>query len=105
MGGIGQRVTGNFPPHTGPKWPQDQAIVYEAALEAINDVIAGYSEQIAAEQDRPAPKASRIDWLEMRTDHATAIMASLDVTDTDNVRHALIEYSGIVRARDNSAPS
>tara|TARA_R110000868_G_C10818213_1_gene758414 strand:- start:211 stop:315 length:105 start_codon:yes stop_codon:yes gene_type:complete len=30
-------------------WTQDQAIAYEAALEAINDVIAGYSEQIALE--------------------------------------------------------
>lgn len=64
-------------------------------------MIAGYGEQIAAEQDRPAPKSSRIEWLEMRTDHATAIMDFLNVTDTDNVRHALIEYSGIVRARDN----
>lgn len=98
-------MTGGIPQHAGPKWTQDQAIVYEAAIEAINDVIAGYSEHIAAEQDRPAPKASRIDWLEMRTDHAIAIMASLDVADTDNVRHARIEYSGIVRARDNSASS
>src|SRR3546814_4615436 len=32
---------------TAPLWTQDQAIAYEAALEAINDVIAGYREQIA----------------------------------------------------------
>jgi len=86
--------------HTGPKWTQEQAIAYEAALEAINDVIAGYSEQIAMEQQRPTPSASRIEWLEMRTDQATAIMDSLNVTDTDNVRQVLTEYSAIVRARD-----
>ena len=27
---------------TGPLWSQKQAIAYEVALEAINDVIAGY---------------------------------------------------------------
>src|SRR3546814_745471 len=40
---------------TGPLWSQKQAIAYEVALEAINDVIAGYSEQIALEQTHPAP--------------------------------------------------
>src|SRR3546814_9501397 len=39
---------------TGPLWSQKQAIAYEVALEAINDVIAGYSEQIALEQTHPA---------------------------------------------------
>lgn len=31
-----------------PLWTQDQAIAYEAARDAINDVIAGYSAQIDA---------------------------------------------------------
>lgn len=30
-----------------PLWTQDQAVAYEAAIEAIGDVIAGYSEHIA----------------------------------------------------------
>jgi hypothetical protein len=85
---------------TGPKWTQDQAIAYEAALEAINDMIAGYSEQIAMEEQRIAPSASRIAWLEMRTDQATDVMDSLNVTDTENVRQVLIEYNAMVRARD-----
>jgi len=83
-----------------PKWTQDQAIAYEAALEAINDMIAGYSEQIALEQDSPTPNAARIAWLEMRTDQATEIMHSLNVEDTANVRQVLTEYSAMVRARD-----
>ncbi len=83
-----------------PKWTQDQAIAYEAALEAINDMIAGYSEQIALEQDSSAPNAARIAWLEMRTDQATEIMHSLNVEDTANVRQVLTEYSAMVRARD-----
>src|SRR3546814_4744585 len=53
---------------TGPLWSQKQAIAYEVALEAINDVIAGYSEQIALEQTHPAPNTARITWLEMRSD-------------------------------------
>lgn len=85
---------------TAPMWTQDQAIAYEAALEAINDVIAGYSEQIALEEQSGTPNAARIAWLEMRTDQAAAIMESLNVTDTENVRQVLSEYSAIVRARD-----
>ncbi|QEH81995.1 hypothetical protein [Sphingobium lactosutens] len=83
-------------------WTQDQAVAYEAALEAINDVIAGYSEQIALEQASGAPNEGRIAWLEMRTDQATAIMHSLYVSDDENVRQTLIEYSAIVRARDEA---
>src|SRR3546814_3380663 len=58
---------------TGPLWSQKQAIAYEVALEAINDVIAGYSEQIALEQTHPAPNTARIAWLEMRTDQAVSV--------------------------------
>jgi hypothetical protein len=62
-------------------WTQDQAIAYEAALEAINDVIAGYSEQIALEHGCVAPNAARIAWLEMRTDQASATGHALNVVD------------------------
>ena len=45
----------------GHLWTQDQAIAYEAAIEAINDVIARYSEQIAiAEQLQSEEAATRI---------------------------------------------
>ena len=86
----------------GPKWTQDQAIAYEAALEAINDVIAGYSEQLAQEQDRAPRNAARIAWLEMRTDQAEATRHALNVADDANVRQTLLEYSAIVRARDGA---
>ena len=79
-----------------PLWTQDPAIAYEAALEAINDVIASYSEQIALEQDSPTPNAARIGRFEMRTDQATEIMHSLNVADTANVRQVLTEYSARV---------
>jgi hypothetical protein len=85
---------------TGPLWSQKQAIAYEVALEAINDVIAGYSEQIALEQNRPTPNAARIAWLEMRTDQAVSVHHSLTVYDNENVQQALSEFSAIVRARD-----
>jgi hypothetical protein len=85
---------------SGPLWSQKQAIAYEVALEAINDVIAGYSEQIALEQARPTPNADRIAWLEMRTDQAVSVHHSLNVYDEGNVQQALSEFSAIVRARD-----
>ena len=84
----------------GPLWTQDQAIAFEAALEAVNDVIAGYSEQIADEQASPAPNANRIAWLEMRTDQAVSVHRSLNVCDDSNVQQAISEFSAIVRARD-----
>lgn len=85
---------------TFPKWSQRQAIAYEAALEAINDVIAGYSEQIAVEYDREAPDQGRIAWLEMRTDQARDVADSFAVTDDATVAQVVMEYSAIVRTRD-----
>lgn len=84
----------------GPLWTQDQAIAYGAALDAINDVIAGYSEQIDVEERRPRRDASRIAWLDMRVDQAREVMHSLNVTDTASVQQVLSEYSAIVRARE-----
>jgi len=86
--------------NSGPLWTQDQAIAFEAALEAVNDVIAGYSEQIDAEENGLQPNPARVAWLNMRIDQATEIMHSLDVIDTANVQQVLVEYSAMVRARD-----
>lgn len=87
----------------GRLWTQDQAIAYGAALDAINDVIAGYSEQIHAEESNLEPDVSRIAWLNMRVDQAVDLMHSLNVTDTANVQQVLSEYSAIDRARDAAA--
>ncbi|MFV0296733.1 MAG: hypothetical protein ACK5JT_11520 [Hyphomicrobiaceae bacterium] len=83
-----------------PLWSQDQAIAYEAALEAINDVIAGYSEQIEAEESNPRPNEARLALLTMQTSHAAQIRDALDVTDDVSVRQVLQEFCAIVRARD-----
>lgn len=90
---------------TYPLWTQDQAIAFEAALEAINDVIAGYSEQIAVEGSKSAPDAKRIAWLEMRTNQAREVAEALDVNDDATVAQALMEYSAIVVARDGKHSS
>src|SRR3546814_10608238 len=84
----------------GPLWTQDQAIAYEAALEAINDVIAGYSAQIAIERNASPPNIHRMEWLRMRVRQARDVAESLDVTDDASVQQVLSEYSAIVRARD-----
>jgi len=85
---------------TYPLWTQEQAIAYEAALEAINDVIAGYSEQIDIECQRAIPDQARIDWLELRTTQAREVAESFAVTDDATVAQVLMEYSAIVRERD-----
>src|SRR3546814_14518149 len=89
-----------FPYPTLFRSAQKQAIAYEVWLEAINDVIAGYSEQIALEQTYPAPNTARITWLEMRTDQAVSVHHSLNVCDDGNVQQVISEFSAIVRARD-----
>ncbi|RYM09681.1 hypothetical protein EWH12_13640 [Sphingobium cupriresistens] len=81
-------------------WTQNQAIAYEAALEAINDVIAGYSEQVDIESQRAIPDQARIDWLELRTTQAREVAESFAVTDDATVAQVLMEYSAIVRERD-----
>src|SRR3546814_14288888 len=85
---------------TGPLWSQKQAIAYEVALEAINDVIAGYREQIALEQTHPAPNQARITWLELRTDQALSVHNPLNVCDDGNGKQAITEFSHLVRARE-----
>lgn len=83
-----------------PLWTQDQAIAYEATLEAINDVIAGYSARIGRERARAAPDMTRIDGLKMRINQAHGCASSLNVTDTKNVQQLLSDDGAIVRARN-----
>src|SRR3546814_15450063 len=82
---------------TGPLWSQKQAIAYEVALEAINDVIAGYSEQIALEQTHPAPNTARNTWLEMRTDQAVSVHHSLNVCGDGNGHKANSAFCALRR--------
>lgn len=84
----------------GPRWTQDQAIAYEAALEAINDVISGYSEQIDIARNATPPDTRRIDFLHFRTEQALDLKDALNVEDTQAVQEILNEYGVIVRARD-----
>src|SRR3546814_12207052 len=90
---------------TGPLWSQKQVVAYEGALEAINDVIAGYSEQIALEQTHPASNTARITWLEMRTDQAVSVIHSLNVCNAGNVEQDISEFSVIASARHDGRRS
>jgi len=83
-----------------PLWTQDQAIAFEAAREAINDVIAGYSEEIEAARNATPPLKDRVAWLKMRIVHASDVADALDPSDDASVAEVLREYSAIVRARD-----
>src|SRR3546814_12197790 len=86
----------------GPLWTQDQAIAYEAALEAINDVIAGYSAQIAIERNASPPNIHRMEWLRMRVRQARDVAESLDVTDrSEELR---VGKGGVRRCRCRGSP-
>jgi len=85
-----------------PLWTQDQAIAFEAAREAVVDVMAGYSAEIDAEESKPQPDAERLAFLEMQTRHCFDVLKSLRVTDDATVAQVLREYSAIVRARDDN---
>ncbi|MFC3216494.1 MULTISPECIES: hypothetical protein [Sphingomonadaceae] len=86
-----------------PLWTQDQAVAFEAAREAVVDVIAGYSAEIDAEQTKPQPDGDRLAFLEMQTRHCFDVMKSLRVADDATVAQVLREYSAIVRARDGKS--
>lgn len=86
----------------GPHWTQDQAIAYEAALEAINDVIAGYSEQIDIARNATPPDMRRIGFLHFRTEQALDLKDFLNVEDGQVVQEILGEYGAIVRVRDEA---
>lgn len=88
-----------------PLWTQDQAIAFEAALEAINDVIAGYSEDIEHARNASPPLEQRIAWLKMRIMQARDVGDALATTDDASVAEVLREYSAIVRARDAAGPT
>ena len=90
---------------TIPLWTQDQAIAYEAALEAINDVISGYSEEMDQVRRSVVPNIPRLAWLEMRIDQARDVAEALDVSDSASVNEALRDYSAMVRARDAAEAS
>lgn len=84
----------------GPLWTQEQAIAYEAAIEAINDVIAGYSEALQIARQQTPPDQARIAWLRMRTDHAHDLANALNVTDDEGVAEVLRDFGAMVRARN-----
>lgn len=86
----------------GPSWTQDQAIAYEAALEAINDVIAGYSEQIDIARHATPSDTRRVAFFHFRTEQAMDLKDALNVEDTQTVREILTEYGAIVHTRDQA---
>lgn len=88
---------------TASLWTQDQAIAFEAAREAVVDVIAGYSAEIDAEQAKGRGDGERLAFLEMQTRHCFDVLKSLRVTDDATVAQVLREYSAIVRARDGKS--
>jgi len=90
--------------NTSPLWTQDQAIAYEAALEAINDVIAGYSAEIEQARTASPPDLNRVEWLRMHKKQARAIGHSLNLTDDASVAEVLREFSAMVLARNAAAP-
>ena len=75
---------------------------YEAALEAINYVIAWLASKLICPL-YPPPDPRRMDFLHFRTTQALDLKDVPDVEDFGTVQEILAEYSAIVRTRDEAS--
>jgi hypothetical protein len=79
-------------------WTDDQLVNYETALEAVGNVIAIASRDIADERHKSQPDADRINELLALQRRLNQERQSLRIDDDAAVRKAIEIYGKIVRA-------
>ncbi|WP_017558043.1 hypothetical protein [Nocardiopsis baichengensis] len=79
-------------------WSGQEAVSYEAALEAIHGAMGAYSALIAHEEGKPAPDPALIQ--QARADRRACIehRQALDPADADQVARTRAHYSELTRA-------
>lgn len=82
-----------------PAWTQSQATTYEATIEAVSDVIAGYSHQIGEEESNASPDPEHIAWLLIRIRQAKLALRLLDIARDKTVQAVLDEFGSIAQAQ------
>lgn len=89
-------VTGSLDPYT---WDSEEAVAYEAAIEAINGVVGAYSALMHAEEQRPEQDrdADRVaEWRRLRA-QCQQERQRLDPTDTEQVAGVRRQYAERLR--------
>ena len=80
------------------QWTQDEAIAFECAREAITDLMAIQTGQIAEEARKAAPDTGRLASLRSERSRLARERAALHVDDLADVARIRAEYGAIVRA-------
>ena len=80
------------------QWTQDEAIAFECAREAITDMMAIQTGQIAEEGSKAAPDADRLASLRSERSRLAREHAALHVDDLAAIARIRTEYGAIVRA-------
>lgn len=77
-------------------WSSDEALAYEAAIEAINRAVGAYTGLIAKEQTQPSPDQGALErWRSARRAcHADRVALRAD--DTEAVARTRMEYAQLV---------
>jgi len=84
------------------QWTQDEAIAFECAREAITDLMAIQTGQIAQEGSKAAPDAGRLASLRAERSRLAQERTALHLDDLDAVARIRSEYGAIVRAWRNT---
>lgn len=81
------------------QWTQNEAIAFECACEAITDMMAFQSSQIADEESKRTPDAIRIRQLYAERSRLAQERASLRVDNQSQIAKIRAEYGALIRAR------
>lgn len=95
---MSEPVIGNLRPHD---WSSEQAVAYEAAIEAINNVIGAYSALIAGAERRPELEGELAEYRRLRSECQQERRA-LKAEDSENV--ARVRHIYAVRLRGLPEP-
>ena len=80
------------------QWTQDEAIAFECACEAITDMMAIHTGQIADEANKDEPDADRVASLRAERSRLSQERLALLVDNQDEVARIRTKYGAIIRA-------
>ncbi len=79
------------------EWCSEESVAYEAAVEAINEVVGAYAARIATEEAKPIPDAARIAAAEAGQAECARRRERLDPADHAQISVARREFSDLAR--------
>ena len=88
------------PPLPEPLWTQDEAINFEVAREAINDVMSICTQQIGLEKRKANPDTALIEALYARRSALNQERTALRLKDHEEIARITKEYGAFARTWD-----